>query len=511
MAALGPPAVPRDVFGIRERAGPKPAIDKGGAPNRRALSRRRRCHATSARRRAVSSGCPSRARRGEVWQGGGGELPLWDVPATSYANRPGRGGRVRLPQGPLPGASEQPARWGPGDDLRAPAETHDGSSLRGWRSGESYSGTACHYVVAARPAPLALRRRDRVVAPSALFPARGERDVDRLREVVFVNLGRPRLGTRVPVNSSPRCLAHRSLSKLLLPARMVIVSDAGCPQTSHTNTSCSATEILPLACGAKLTGDRAVLPARGCSSSCAPESAWGSASRRPMARCWDRRTCRGSSEPTPATSGCFEQGVRSGPRNSSAENTVITAERTRGRGGFMARDRRLSEKELDEKVQELLKEVEGLRREATNQGAASQGLDEEALRRKLRGETSESPFFYYANWAGSVAIGQSAYVIGYVHNPDPIVHSPLYLTLFFGLSNGSSDITDGWVGRDTRWNSTSAVFGLDSGGSVSRIINYTVPTVERPGTYVANLLLWGSSFGNPNQFFDRWTLNVYVT
>src|SRR5204863_7434680 len=101
----------------------------------------------------------------------------------------------------------------------------------------------------------------RVVAASARCPARGERDVERLRDVALVDLGRPRLGTRVPVSSSPRCLAHRSLSKLLLPARMVIVSDAGCPHTSHTNTNCSAIRVVPLVWGAKLTGVGHVLPA----------------------------------------------------------------------------------------------------------------------------------------------------------------------------------------------------------------------------------------------------------
>jgi hypothetical protein len=55
-----------------------------------------------------------------------------------------------------------------------------------------------------------------------------------------VDLGRPRLGARVPVSSSRRCLPQRSLSMLLPPARMVTVSVAACPQASHTSTSCSA-------------------------------------------------------------------------------------------------------------------------------------------------------------------------------------------------------------------------------------------------------------------------------
>jgi hypothetical protein len=85
-----------------------------------------------------------------------------------------------------------------------------------------------------------------VAACSARFrPGRFERTADRLAEATALDLGRPRLGALVPVSSSPRCLAHRSLSMVLFPARIVTVSAGDCPHTSHTKINCSATKNPP--------------------------------------------------------------------------------------------------------------------------------------------------------------------------------------------------------------------------------------------------------------------------
>jgi len=162
-----------------------------------------------------------------------------------------------------------------------------------------------------------------------------------------------------------------------------------------------------------------------------------------------------------------------------------------------------TEADVRAEVQRRLEEIEQLREQHQRQGLAFAALSEEGLAQKIRGETSNSPFFYYQAWVAATTPGNSAYVeIGY-QNPDP-TYRHVCVTIFFGLANFAADITAAAAGRHVGWpyvSDSPTIVGIGQTGTAK--FNYTTPMVE-PGTYLGNAVLWRPppTFGI-GSYFDR--------
>jgi hypothetical protein len=161
-----------------------------------------------------------------------------------------------------------------------------------------------------------------------------------------------------------------------------------------------------------------------------------------------------------------------------------------------------SEAQVQEEVKRLLEEIELLKEQTQRRGLAFASLNEEELAKKIRGETSKSPFFYYQGWTSATAPGSAASVeIGY-KNPDPTFWQ-ICVTIFFGLANFAADITPALAGQHPSWPYVSdAPTIVAAGGSGVARFNYTTPMVAR-GTYLGNGVLWQPRYLDVGTYLDR--------
>jgi hypothetical protein len=165
--------------------------------------------------------------------------------------------------------------------------------------------------------------------------------------------------------------------------------------------------------------------------------------------------------------------------------------------------RRRTEAQVQQEVKRLLEEIELLREQTERRGLAFASLNEEELTKKIRGETSKSPFFYYQGWTSATTPGTAAYVeIGY-KNPDP-TFSQICVTIFFGLANFAADITTALAGQHPGWPyvSDAPTIVAANGGSGVAKFTYTTPMVAR-GTYLGNGVLWQPRTLDVGTYLDR--------
>ena len=78
-----------------------------------------------------------------------------------------------------------------------------------------------------------------------------------------------------------------------------------------------------------------------------------------------------------------------------------------------------SETEVKAALKRLLEEIDVLKEQARKRGCAFAALSEEQLTRKLRGETSHSPFFTAAAWDQFTNSGSPSFFLANYFNPDP--------------------------------------------------------------------------------------------
>ncbi len=150
-----------------------------------------------------------------------------------------------------------------------------------------------------------------------------------------------------------------------------------------------------------------------------------------------------------------------------------------------------SEKLIQDAVDKLLEEIAILQDEAKQEGLVFTCLDKEDLLKKESSETSESPYAYFFAWSTPRNRGWSGLYRMYIRNPDPISHFWLFVTIYFGLGNIFADISQGWVGRDTRWPTlTTSQFSLAPDASTHRTLSFTVPSNIPPSTYLGNAIFW---------------------
>ena len=136
--------------------------------------------------------------------------------------------------------------------------------------------------------------------------------------------------------------------------------------------------------------------------------------------------------------------------------------------------------------------------------------DEEQLAKKVRRETSKSPFIYAQSWTSGATPGTIANYTVYVRNPDPNGYFPVYATIFFGLGN-FFDVGQAWTGRDKRWpefSSDGTSFPSNSDHSFS--FSYTVPSGLPLGTYNGNSVLWRGEFHGVGAVFDRGSFDLQI-
>ncbi len=167
-----------------------------------------------------------------------------------------------------------------------------------------------------------------------------------------------------------------------------------------------------------------------------------------------------------------------------------------------------TEEEVKREVAQLKAEIEVLKQLAREQGQAFSSLDEAQLVKKVRGETSDSPFIYAQSWTSGTSPGSTAYYTVYVQNPDPNAYFPFYVTIFFGLGN-FFDVGQAWIGRDKRWPELSSDrTHLAANSSHSFAFSYTVPTGLPLGTYNGNSVVWRGEWHDVGSAFDRGSFDV---
>jgi hypothetical protein len=176
----------------------------------------------------------------------------------------------------------------------------------------------------------------------------------------------------------------------------------------------------------------------------------------------------------------------------------------------MAQSKKTAEA-VKREVGQLKEQIEALKERAREHGQAFSSLNEEQLTKKVKGETSKSPFIYAQSWISGTTPGSTANYTVYVHNPDPTAYFPFYVTIFFGLGNFFA-VDQGWIGRDKRWpefSSDRTFFPANSDLSFS--FTYTVPLGVPLGTYNGNSVLWRGEFHDVGAAFDRGSFDVKLT
>ncbi len=167
--------------------------------------------------------------------------------------------------------------------------------------------------------------------------------------------------------------------------------------------------------------------------------------------------------------------------------------------------------EVKKEVTARIEEIDALRERARELGLAFTSLNEKQLEKKIKGQTSRSPYIYAQSWTSGAAAGSSASYSVYVSNPDPLSYFPFYASIFFGLGN-FFPVRDGWAGRDKRWPEFSSDRTyLSTGSTATFTFNYTIPTGLPPGTYNGNTVIWEGEWHDVGTSFDRGSFDVRVS
>ena len=164
-----------------------------------------------------------------------------------------------------------------------------------------------------------------------------------------------------------------------------------------------------------------------------------------------------------------------------------------------------SDADVKKALERLLKDNDELKDRAEKRGFAFASLNTEQLTRKLRGETSNSPFFTAQAWDQFASPGSPCFFLANFFNPDPQPQL-CFVTVFFGLAAVEADITSALAARDTHWPyiSTELII-LNTGETGVADLKYPVPFRPK-GTYIGNAVLWQWAIGGDlGVVFDRAT------
>jgi hypothetical protein len=172
---------------------------------------------------------------------------------------------------------------------------------------------------------------------------------------------------------------------------------------------------------------------------------------------------------------------------------------------------RKSADEVRKEVERRSEEIAALEQIAQRRGLSFSGLTKEELEKKIKGETSKSPYIYAQGWTSGTGIGSAATYQLWVSNPDPTAYFPVFVTIYFGLGNFADDVAEAVAGHDPKWPyvSSDRTF-LAAGGTMNPTFNYTVPMGILAGTYLGNSVLWGGQWHDKGTYFDRGLFDIAV-
>lgn len=171
-----------------------------------------------------------------------------------------------------------------------------------------------------------------------------------------------------------------------------------------------------------------------------------------------------------------------------------------------------TEKEVRQEVDQRLREIALLKEEIQHQGLVFSCLNESQLTRKVKGESSKSPYIYAQGWTSGTTPGSAAVYTVYIANPDPASYYPMFVSIFFGVANFLDDIGAGLSGRDTRWPYLStAPFSLAAGATTSKTFNYITPAGIALSTYMGNSVVWRGDWHDKGAYLDRGLFSVTLS
>lgn len=168
-----------------------------------------------------------------------------------------------------------------------------------------------------------------------------------------------------------------------------------------------------------------------------------------------------------------------------------------------------TEKEIRQEVEQRLREIDLLKKEAKEKGLEFSSLSKDELIRKIKRKSGKSPYFYGSSWTGGTPAGSQAALTVHIANPDPDDYEFMFVSVFFGLGNFFDDISQAWLGRDTRWPELSTRrFEIAAGATTSQSFLYVTPSGIPLSTYMGNAVLWFAQHFDKGNYFDRHFFDV---
>jgi hypothetical protein len=168
--------------------------------------------------------------------------------------------------------------------------------------------------------------------------------------------------------------------------------------------------------------------------------------------------------------------------------------------------------EVEKTVEALLARIQLLRQEADERGETFEALDEEQLRRKVRGETAQSPFFTSHSWVSGVPPGSSIPYTADIYNPDPGYWSSLLCYVFFGPANSILDPDLALASKiDERFSYSYRQTSLYSGQSATLPFTVRVASAIAPGDYLGNCFLMVRRNLDVGRYFGRASFLITIT
>jgi hypothetical protein len=175
-------------------------------------------------------------------------------------------------------------------------------------------------------------------------------------------------------------------------------------------------------------------------------------------------------------------------------------------------ERKKPDRDVKEELERRLEEIERLERQARQRGVAFAAPTPEQLEKKIRGETSNSPYFYAMGWVSGTTPGSGASIDVWIANPDAVGYEPVFVSVFFGVANFFDNVADGFVGRDNRWPYLSSrPFNLAAGATTTELFTYTTPSTVPSSTYLGNAVLWRGDLFDKGVYFDRCLFYITLT
>jgi hypothetical protein len=172
-----------------------------------------------------------------------------------------------------------------------------------------------------------------------------------------------------------------------------------------------------------------------------------------------------------------------------------------------------SEKKIQQETKKLLRDIETLREKAQQEGLGFSSLSEEELVKKIRGETSNSPFLLALTWTQEATPGDICSFSVLLYNPGTEWRDEhrigMYLSVFFGLTNFIEDIGVALSLRDTQWPIlTSQPIDLEVEEGRIITLNYTIPTDVPLTTHFGTVVFWQLWMGTTGEIFNRYCFPV---